>query len=112
MAGARMPVADDEGGLVFVNHFTVRAEPEHFERVFAETSEHFARQPGFVGHTLVRRLDRPDEYVNIARWTDQAAFQNALAHPGFAPHARSLRAISTGDSHLYEVRRQRSRDTR
>lgn len=110
MSDTETTVTDGEG-IVFVNRFTVRTEPEHFERVFAETSEYFTRQPGFVRHTLIRHVDRVDTYVNIAQWHDTASLRRAVAHPDFAPHAQALRAISTSDPNTYQVRQHRTPPT-
>ncbi|GGQ86092.1 antibiotic biosynthesis monooxygenase family protein [Couchioplanes azureus] len=111
MADRDIPVTGGEG-VVFVNRFTVQAQPEHFERIFADTSAYFARQPGFVRHTLVRHVDQPGAYVNIAQWRDASSLRQAVAHPDFGPHAAALRAISTSDPNLYEVCQHQSVDQR
>lgn len=94
--------------VTFVNQFTLRASPEEFERVFAETSEFMAGQPGFLNHTLLRHVNCEDSYLNIARWRDLESFRRALAHPDFQPHAAALRALSTSEPNLYTQRRTRS----
>ena len=107
MAEAGIPVTGDDG-VVFVNRFTVRAPAEEFERTFAETSAFFAAQCGFIRHTLMRHVEKPGAYVNIALWRDASSLRRAVAHPDFAPHAAALRAMSSSDPNLYEVCQHRT----
>ncbi|KQX56385.1 antibiotic biosynthesis monooxygenase [Streptomyces sp. Root66D1] len=90
--------------MTFVNRFTVHGEPEEFEAVFTRTSAFMARQPGFVRHSLLREVDDPERYVNLAVWTDRDAFRRAVAQPGFAPHAAALRALSRSENGLFTAR--------
>lgn len=90
--------------VTFVNRFTVLGTAEEFEEVFARTSAFMARQPGFVRHNLLREVDDPAGYVNLAVWTDQASFQRAVCHPEFAPHAAALRALSRSVNGLFTAR--------
>ncbi|MEU6605320.1 antibiotic biosynthesis monooxygenase family protein [Streptomyces shenzhenensis] len=90
--------------VTFVNRFTVHGAPEEFEEVFARTSAFMARQPGFVRHSLLREVDDPAGYVNLAVWTDRASFQRAVRQPGFAPHAAALRELSRSENGLFTAR--------
>ncbi|MEU5884533.1 antibiotic biosynthesis monooxygenase family protein [Spirillospora sp. NPDC047279] len=101
---ALQPDARTEGGLVFVNRFTVKVPPEQFERVFARTSEFMGRQPGFIRFTLLRNAEDPGSYVNVAQWRDRESFQKAVSHPDFQPHAAALRELSTSEHGLYTPR--------
>ncbi|MEV4754164.1 antibiotic biosynthesis monooxygenase family protein [Micromonospora sp. NPDC049559] len=92
------------GPVTFVNRFTVRSSAEEFERVFIETSEFMAGRPGFLQNTLLRHIDGPGTYLNIAQWRDLAAFRSAVSHPEFQPHAAALREISTSEPNLYQPR--------
>ncbi|GAA5051683.1 antibiotic biosynthesis monooxygenase family protein [Nocardia callitridis] len=98
--------ATDKGIVTFVNTFTVTGDPQEFERVFADISEFMAAQPGFVQFTLSKHTDasRADEYVNIALWTDVQSWRDAIAAPGFADHAKEIRARATNVANLYEPR--------
>ncbi|RCV47305.1 antibiotic biosynthesis monooxygenase family protein [Marinitenerispora sediminis] len=91
--------------VVFVNRFTLHTSPEEFERAFDTTAQFLRRQPGFLQSTLSRHADKPDSYLNIARWRDARSFHAALTHPDFAAHAAALRAVSTSDPNLYVPRR-------
>jgi monooxygenase len=89
--------------ITFINRFTVHAPSDMFEKAFAETSAFMMRQPGFVDHVLIRRVDRDNAYVNIARWTDEESFRAALRQKEFQPHAVALRALSTSEHNLYRT---------
>ncbi|MFJ8718308.1 antibiotic biosynthesis monooxygenase family protein [Streptomyces violaceus] len=98
---ADQPGPASGGPATFVNSFTLRTSPEEFEDVFGRTARFMESQPGFLGYTLVRHLEKPHSYVNIARWSDVAAFRAAVGQADFRPHAEALRAISTSSSNLY-----------
>jgi monooxygenase len=89
------------GAVTFINRFTVHAPPEVFERVFADTAQFMADQPGCLGFSLMRHIDRADSYVNIAHWVDAASLRRAVAQPAFRPHAAALQQISRSDSDLF-----------
>ncbi|RCV50244.1 antibiotic biosynthesis monooxygenase family protein, partial [Marinitenerispora sediminis] len=63
--------------VVFVNRFTLHTSPEEFERAFDTTAQFLRRQPGFLQSTLSRHADKPDSYLNIARWRDARSFHAA-----------------------------------
>jgi heme-degrading monooxygenase HmoA len=99
--------ATGKGVVTFVNTFTVTSgDPRDFERVFADISEFMAAQPGFIQFTLSKHVDpaRANEYVNIALWTDVQAWKDAIAAPGFADHAKEIRARAINVANLYEPR--------
>ncbi|MEV6557651.1 antibiotic biosynthesis monooxygenase family protein [Nocardia sp. NPDC051756] len=98
--------ATGKGVVTFVNTFTVTSDPQDFERVFADISEFMAAQPGFLQFTLSKHVDaaRGHEYVNIALWTDVQSWRDAIAAPGFADHAKEIRARATNVANLYEPR--------
>lgn len=94
-------ITGDRDAVVFVNRFTVHAEPERFEQVFAASAEFLAARPGFLSHLLVRHVGQAGSYVNIAYWRDEVSFRGAVADPAFAPHAAALRELSTSEPNLY-----------
>ncbi|BCM72037.1 MULTISPECIES: antibiotic biosynthesis monooxygenase [Streptomyces] len=101
---ARVGAAASAVPVTLVNKFEVTGPAEQFEEAFAATSAFFAAQPGFIEHTLHRRLDEPASYVNIARWTDNASLRAAVARPEFQPHSAALRALAVSSPELFEVR--------
>lgn len=88
--------------ITFLNRFTVRASPADFERTFEETAAFMRDRPGYLGSTLLREVGREDSYVNIARWSDERSFRDALGHEDFPGHAAALRALSSSESALYQ----------
>lgn len=91
------------GPVTLLNSFTVSGPAEEFEKAFAETSAYFAGQPGFIEHSLLKKLDEPGAYVNVARWTDQRSLRQAVAQPEFQPHEAALRALATSNPRLFSV---------
>ncbi|KIE23698.1 antibiotic biosynthesis monooxygenase [Streptomyces sp. MUSC 125] len=87
--------------ITLINWFQLTGPAEEFERAFDSTSAFFAAQPGFVRHRLLRHLDRPGRYVNVADWEDERSFRQALRQPEFAAHRAALRALSDSDPELY-----------
>jgi monooxygenase len=88
--------------LVFINDFRVTGDPADFESAFARTSDYFEQQPGFIRHTLVRSADDGGRYVNVAQWSNRAAFDAALAQPQFREHAVALRALASSTPALFQ----------
>ncbi|MFI6857138.1 antibiotic biosynthesis monooxygenase family protein [Streptomyces sp. NPDC050416] len=109
---AEQPGPASGGPVTFVNSFTLRTTPEEFEDVFARTARYMEHQPGFLGYTLVRHVEQPQAYVNIARWADVTSFRAAVGQAGFRPHAEALRAISTSSSNLYLERHSATGEVR
>jgi heme-degrading monooxygenase HmoA/uncharacterized protein YndB with AHSA1/START domain len=89
--------------VTLVNSFTVSGSAEEFEKAFAETSAFFAEQPGFIEHSLLKKLDEPNAYVNVARWTDHRSLRQAVAKPEFQPHETALRTLATSSPKLFSV---------
>ncbi|MER5940436.1 antibiotic biosynthesis monooxygenase family protein [Streptomyces sp. NPDC001928] len=89
--------------LVFINRFTVTGDPLEFERAFAETADHLARQPGFIRYRLVRSTDDPRSYANVAEWETAQALRDALRGPEFDEHARRLRELARSEPRFYDV---------
>jgi quinol monooxygenase YgiN len=90
--------------ITFVNRFTLNGAPEDFERTFTETAEFIRKQPGLLRYTLSRDVGEPNNYVNIALWEDAQSLRAVVAHPEFAAHAQSLRALATSEGAVYTER--------
>ncbi|HZU56463.1 MAG TPA: SRPBCC domain-containing protein [Actinocrinis sp.] len=96
--------AESSGAAVtLLNSFTVSGSGEAFEKAFHETSAYFAQQPGFIEHSLLKKLDEPGAYVNVARWTDQRSLRQAVARPEFQQHEAALRALAVSNPKLFSV---------
>lgn len=96
--------AASSGPVTLINYFMLTGPADEFEKAFAETAAFFAEQPGFLDHTLLRQLDEPNTYVNVARWSDQQALRLAVARPEFQPHSTALRELATSEPKLFSVR--------
>ncbi|HEX5348598.1 MAG TPA: antibiotic biosynthesis monooxygenase family protein [Pseudonocardiaceae bacterium] len=109
-----MPVppfdAVGDRAVTFVNRFAVHGSCGQFEQAFTATSAFMGRQPGFLGHMLLRHADEGNEhhYLNIAWWRDTASFRVAIGHPDFTPHTAALRVLSTSEPNLYLTRQLRT----
>ncbi|MFD4715551.1 hypothetical protein ACFWN5_38670 [Streptomyces sp. NPDC058430] len=73
---------------------TLGATASSFQRLFAETSEHFGRLGGFGGSDLLRSTLRPDTYTGIQWWRDTVDCERALADPGHRAQAEQLRRVA------------------
>ncbi|WP_405477963.1 antibiotic biosynthesis monooxygenase family protein [Streptomyces sp. NBC_00009] len=80
--------------VVLTRARTLGATSSSFERLFAETSEHFGRLGGFGGSDLLRSTLRPDTYTGIQWWRDTADCERALADPGHRAQAEQLRRVA------------------
>lgn len=100
-------MSDENGGfsiVTFVNRFTLTRGQDEFEKAFSDIADFMRRQPGILGYTLSRNVEKPDQYVNIALWKDEASIRAAVRHPDFRSHVQALRDIATSDSELYTER--------
>lgn len=102
---ANLATAVESGGpataVTLVNWFHTTASHEEFTGAFEATSQFFARQPGFIEHTLHRSTQEERTYVNIARWRSKAELKRATQLPEFAPHAAALRAMSVSEPEVF-----------
>ncbi|HEY4021562.1 MAG TPA: antibiotic biosynthesis monooxygenase family protein [Pseudonocardiaceae bacterium] len=88
--------------MVFINRFEVHAPTAEFELLFRNTSEFLRHQPGFRRFRLVRSIEHPNRYVNIAEWDSAEALRQATAQPEFRAHADALRAVATTSPDMHE----------
>jgi len=87
--------------VILINHFTVKGDPDEFERVFAASSEFMVQQDGFLSHELVKSLRDPHSYVNVAYWESAQAHQQVARSAGFDEHIRALAAVAEASPDLY-----------
>jgi long-chain acyl-CoA synthetase len=87
--------------VILINHFTVKGDPDEFERVFAASSEFMVGQDGFISHELVKSLRDPHSYVNVAYWESVQAHQEVVRADGFSDHIRALAAVAEVKPDLY-----------
>lgn len=89
--------------VILLNRFTLHASGEDFERAFKESGELMRRQPGFINYRLVRSLDNPSVYTNIAQWEDRESHDRVVRSPEFAEHIKTLAAVARPGPELWEV---------
>jgi len=87
--------------VTLINYFTVQGDSAEFERVFEASSEFMVNQPGFISHRLVKSINKPGCYVNIALWESAEAHMNVVRSEGFARHLKELAEVATASPDLY-----------
>jgi heme-degrading monooxygenase HmoA len=87
----------DNSEVLLDVRFQVTGDPAEFERVFAATAAPLTRKSGFIGYRLVRSVDDPGVYVNVADWPTSDDLHAATKDPGFAENARALRALARSE---------------
>lgn len=97
-------ISPSTGVTTLINVFTV--EPERQEAALAILEGAVApvrRMPGFISTAFHVSLDG-ERVVNYAQWESREAIEAMLANPECAEHIEQLRAVSTADPRVYEVR--------
>jgi long-chain acyl-CoA synthetase len=89
--------------VTLINKFTVAGESSDFVRIWQQSSEFMRQQPGFISFRLVRSLNNPDVYINIAEWADVESHQRVIGSPNFQQHIAELSAVATPEPNLCEV---------
>jgi deoxynogalonate / 12-deoxyaklanonic acid monooxygenase len=87
--------------VIFVNTFTLQVPPQKFEQAFAQSARFMTGQRGFGQHTLMRHVQEPNSYINIASWADEQSFRDAVSHPEFGAHRAALQAVCLSSPNLY-----------
>jgi long-chain acyl-CoA synthetase len=89
--------------VTLVNKFTVTADTAEFERIWKASSEFMRQQPGFIRFRLVRSMQDPMVYINIADWADAESHRRVLGGQGFQAHLAELAAVAKPEPHLCDV---------
>ncbi|HEV2376973.1 MAG TPA: antibiotic biosynthesis monooxygenase family protein [Streptosporangiaceae bacterium] len=84
-----------------INRLTVTGDPAEFERIIARITEYMTAQPGFVEHSLMRSLRRPEVYVEMARWTDADSHRKAMQGEEFQRRVRELSSVAQADPDVF-----------
>ncbi|WP_278261652.1 antibiotic biosynthesis monooxygenase family protein [Nocardia sp. AG03] len=92
----------DQSEYVFVNVLRLTGSAEELASIYADVADYFAAQPGFRHYELLRSETDSEVFVNIARWSDRAAFERATANPEFRSRTR-VGKVALGDPHLCRV---------
>jgi len=89
--------------VILVNKFTVTTDPAEFERIWAASSHFMRQQPGFINFRLVRSLQDPQVYINIAEWADAESHGRALQSDNFQAHISELANVAKPEPHLCDM---------
>jgi long-chain acyl-CoA synthetase len=89
--------------VTLVNKFTVTADPAEFERIWTVSSDFMRSQPGFISFRLVRSLQDPNVYINIADWADAESHQRVLHSDAFQTHIADLASVAKPEPYLCDV---------
>ncbi|MEW1956710.1 antibiotic biosynthesis monooxygenase family protein [Kineococcus sp. NPDC059986] len=85
----------------FVNELHVTGDLEEFHRISDGLSAYMRRQPGYLGHRMLRSLHRPDVYLEIAEWYDADSHLAAVRSEGF--RSRVVEMVSVVDKPTPDV---------
>jgi long-chain acyl-CoA synthetase len=89
--------------VTMVNKFTVTADPAEFERIWTASSDFMRKQPGFISFRLVRSLQDPRVYINIAEWADAESHGRVLRTDDFQAHITELASVAKPEPYLCDV---------
>jgi long-chain acyl-CoA synthetase len=88
--------------VTFVIKFTVKGDPDEFERVFAEHVEYLSAQPGFRGNELIRSFSDSSVYMNVAHWESAAVYKSVVGGEEFQRQTKGLADLVTVEADLYQ----------
>jgi heme-degrading monooxygenase HmoA len=75
---------EDVGPVILLNKFTVKPEDvDEFLKAFADTTEIFKRQPGFISAQLHRGIGKSSTFFNYVVWESVKDFKQAFNRPEF-----------------------------
>ncbi|WP_018684003.1 AMP-binding protein [Actinokineospora enzanensis] len=89
--------------VTLVNKFTVSGDPAEFERIWVESSEFMRTQAGFRGFRLVRSVNDPTVYINIAEWAEAADHQRVVRGESFRRHIEAIAVLAKAEPELCSV---------
>lgn len=89
--------------VTLVNKFTVTADPAEFERIWTDSSDFMRQQPGFISFRLLRSLQDPQVYINIAEWADAESHRRVLQSDDFQTHISALANVAKPEPHLCDM---------
>jgi quinol monooxygenase YgiN len=89
--------------ITLVNKVTVTGDLAEFERANLALAEFMREQPGARRFQLLRSMERPDVFVEVAEWDSREHHAAAISAPGFAERAKALRAVGEFERAMYTV---------
>ena len=87
---------------------SIKARPEHIDRLLALSLEHVRRsrtEPGCLAHAVHRDVEDPLRLVFVEEWADRSALLAHFAVPASRAFVKAAAACASGapDMALYEV---------
>jgi len=80
----RAQLEEDVGPVILLNKFTVKPEDvDEFLKAFADTTEIFKRQPGFISAQLHRGIGKSSTFFNYVIWESVKDFKQAFNRSEF-----------------------------
>ncbi|MEC4017651.1 antibiotic biosynthesis monooxygenase family protein [Streptomyces sp. H27-D2] len=86
----RDPGRDLSRPVTVVNRFTVKGDPQKFEREFREHSQFLRRQKDFEYLVTVQLVDQPQVYAHLAHWRSLEGFIEVVHAETFLKHVQRL----------------------
>jgi heme-degrading monooxygenase HmoA len=94
---------EEVGAVILMNKFYVNPdEVEEFLIVFAETTNFFKQQPGFISAQLHRGIAGSSTFVNYVIWESVAHFKQAFDRPEFKLNMANLLPSTVMSPHLFK----------
>lgn len=94
---------EDAGPIIVMNKFNVGSdEIDEFLKVFAETTEKFKQQPGFISAQLHRGIAGSSTFVNYVVWESAAHFKQAFNTAEFKSNMDSVLPNTMMSPHLFK----------
>ena len=87
--------------VMFITKFTVKGDPEQFEKFFAEHAGFMSSQPGFVSFQLLKSAGEPNIYLNIGQWQTVEDQRRVTQSAEFRSHAGTMRELVDVEAGVY-----------
>jgi len=99
----KVQLEENTGPVILLNKFTVKPEDtDQFLKVFAETTEGFKQQPGFISAQLHRGIGGSNTFFNYVVWESANHFKQAFSRPEFRSSMADVLPNTTMSPHLFK----------
>lgn len=94
---------EDAGAVILMNKFSVSPdEVDEFLKIFAETTEFFKRQPGFISAQLHQGIAGSTTFINYVIWESASHFKEAFNMPEFRSNMANVLPNTVMSPHLFK----------
>lgn len=99
----KQQLEENASPVILLNKFTVKPEDtDQFLKVFAETTEGFKQQPGFISAQLHRGIGGSNTFFNYVVWESANHFKQAFSRPEFRSNMADVLPNATMSPHLFK----------